>query len=137
MIVSRDRFLPALSLLTILLLAGAQQLHAAADRTWDGTGSTTSNWSEAANWNTKPVTGDGVIFATNNKMSNNNDNSGFTYRLITFNNTCGAATLDGQAITLTGNITNSDADSQTIKFNIALSGAYRSVAATSGVIAIT
>ncbi|HEY8990637.1 MAG TPA: autotransporter-associated beta strand repeat-containing protein [Luteolibacter sp.] len=104
----------------------------AATRTWDGTGNTNANWSTKQNWgSTDLANGDALVFGGTNRLTNTNDFTGFSFAGITFNNTAGAFVIGGNSFTLTGNITNNDADLQTINNAITLSGA-RAVNTASG-----
>jgi len=104
----------------------------AATRTWDGTGNTNANWSTKQNWGSNDLaSGDTLIFGGTSRVTNTNDFTGFSFAGITFNNTAGAFVIGGNAFTLTGDITNNDADLQTINNAITLSGA-RSVNTASG-----
>jgi fibronectin-binding autotransporter adhesin len=95
--------------------------------TWDGGHGSSFEWSKKQNWtpedNNRPAAGDDLVFAGTNKLSNNNDITADTsFASITFNNTAGAFILAGNRITLGGDITNDDADLQTISLNMILSG---------------
>src|SRR5215208_4239511 len=96
----------------------------AADKIWDGDGGALNTWSNGANWNadTVPAFGDSLIFDGTSGLANVND---FTadvslYNGITFNATAGAFVLGGNAITLTGNLTDNSATVQTINLDLAL-----------------
>lgn len=102
----------------------------AATYTWDGGGGD-DNWSTAANWNNTLTTGNALVFAGTTRLTNTNDLSGYTFTSITFNNTAGAFVLGGNSFTLSGNLTNSDADTQTINNAIIVSGS-QNWTATSG-----
>jgi autotransporter-associated beta strand protein len=72
---------------------------------WTGLGAN-NNWSTGGNWdqNTVPIFPIGLTFAGSTQLLNNNDLSGITANSITFDIAAGAFVLDGNAITLTGNI---------------------------------
>ena len=124
-----------------LTLAGAMSVLtvSAVDRTWDGNGGVGNvNWSTANNWDgdvTAPVNGDALVFGGTAKLVNSNDFSGGVFSGITFANGAGAFTLRGSAVTLDGNVTNFDADTQTISLPLVLSGT-RDVTASNGAITV-
>lgn len=107
--------------------------HAAAD-TW--VGNTSADWNNAANWNPAalPVTGDSFIFGaagTSGTTLGNTFAAGFNVAGITFNSGAAAFTMAGNAITLSGDITNNSTAAQTINEAITLSG-IRTVTTTTG-----
>jgi len=124
----------------LIALAAAMLLPCAADSpaatvTWDG-GGTDDNWSTAANWDAAVGAGDDLAFAGTTRLSPNNDTTAdATYNSITFSSGAGAFTLGGNRITLGGNVTNNDADTQTINFDMIL-GATRTFNAASGDLAV-
>lgn len=106
-----------------------------ATRTWTGLGGD-ANWTTAGNWDVLPVAGDDLIFAGVTQLTNNNDFAAATsFASITFAGGAGAFVLNGNQITLTGNITNNDNDLQTINLAIVINGT-RTVNAASGNVAI-
>jgi autotransporter-associated beta strand protein len=103
----------------------------AATKTWDGNGGGGggSNWSGggangANNWNPNgvPASGDDLIFAGSFKTTPNNNITGFTANSITFASGAAAFTLEGNAITLGGNVTNNSNNLQTIDMALGLNG---------------
>jgi autotransporter-associated beta strand protein len=70
--------------------------------TWTGLGSDT-NWSTAANWDMQPGSVAALTFAGSKGLTNNNDTN-ITVDSITFDYLAGAFVLDGNAITLSGNL---------------------------------
>jgi hypothetical protein len=115
------------ALLAVIWLGGYAR---AATKTWDG-GGTSGLWSDAVNWNAAiAATGDSATFDGTTRLNNTND---FVTALvgITFNSGAGAFVLNGNGITLGGNITDSSTTLQTINFNLALD-ANRTVTAVSG-----
>lgn len=107
---------------------------------WDGTGAGNANWSTKQNWGSGPGSGfaqdDFLIFGGNLRLTNtNNVTAGTNLIGITFNNTAGAFVLAGNSVTLGGNITNNDADLQTINLPLILSGS-RTFDAVSGNLAV-
>jgi hypothetical protein len=92
--------------------------------TWTG-GGANNNWSTSGNWNTPPSFPSALLFAGSTRLTNNNDNAGITVDGITFDSAAGAFVLDGNGLTLNGNIGfNGDPTApvtQTINLNLALS----------------
>jgi fibronectin-binding autotransporter adhesin len=72
---------------------------------WTGLGAN-NNWSTAGNWNNNavPLSPIGLTFAGSLHLANNNDLAGFTADSITFDSAAGAFVLNGDAISLNGNI---------------------------------
>ncbi|HEX4265844.1 MAG TPA: autotransporter-associated beta strand repeat-containing protein [Verrucomicrobiae bacterium] len=71
---------------------------------WNGAGAD-NNWSTSANWsNGLPAFPAVVNFAGNTRPANNNDLSGITLNGIIYDPAAGAFTLNGNDITLNGNI---------------------------------
>ncbi len=102
----------------------------AIDKIWTGQGVNVL-WSTADNWDnsTLPDNGYSLFFDGDANVSQNdllNNVNG-----ITFNNGASAFTLLGNAITLSGNVLNNDADNQTIQFDM-LMNATRTFSASSG-----
>ena len=86
---------------------------------WTGVG-TNAYWSNADNWNGTPITPDAdLIFDGNVQINNTNDtSSGTSYLSLTFRPGAGAFMLNGNPITLTGNITNNAGNQQTINLGL-------------------
>ena len=112
----------------ILLLAAAtvfaSQSHAA-NITWDG-GGADANWATATNWGTDvaPIAADALFFAGTTRLSNtNNLTAGTAFAGVTFNAGAGAFVLGGNQVALTGGITNSSSNLQTINLSLNLNGA--------------
>jgi autotransporter-associated beta strand protein len=129
--------MPALAgaIVMLLVIALARQAQAA-NRTWNG-GGTTSNINEAANWGgTAPVNGDTLFFAGSTRLAPT-----LTANLIatgiTFNNGAGAFVLGGAStFTVLGTgITNSSATTETINTALML-GAAQTWKANSGALVI-
>jgi autotransporter-associated beta strand protein len=72
---------------------------------WDG-GGVNNNWSTGANWdqNVLPIFPIGLTFAGSTRLTNTNDFSGITVSGITFDSAAGAFVLNGNDLTLSGNI---------------------------------
>ena len=98
------------------------------DPIWNGTGST-SNWSTANNWQKVPSAGSNITFAGTTQLANSN-NSLSSVGSLTFSNTAGAFTLSGNALTISGGITNNSANLQTIGMNLTLGAAQQFNAAS-------
>jgi autotransporter-associated beta strand protein len=108
--------------LSLILMAGAA---AAADRTWDGGGSD-ANWKTPANWDgdaTYPSAGDALFFGGSAKLTNTNTlDAGTAVAGLTFNSGAGAFVLDGNGLTLDGEVRNLSANLQTVNLPLTLSG---------------
>lgn len=70
---------------------------------WTGGGGN-NNWSTVGNWNGAPVFPTALTFAGSTRLVNTNDNAGITVNGLTFDAAAGAFMLDGNDITLAGNI---------------------------------
>jgi autotransporter-associated beta strand protein len=114
----------------VVLLACAAQ---AADRTWTGGVTGDHNWRTAANWGgVSPEADDALLFGGTAKLANTNDfDEGTAFSGLTFSSGAGAFTLNGNGITLGGNVSNNDADAQTINLPMLLP-ATRTMNASSG-----
>jgi autotransporter-associated beta strand protein len=100
--------------------------------TWAG-GGADGNWQTAANWNTTTAAGHSLAFATNTRLSNtNNFPANTAFADLMFNAGAGAFTLAGNAITLTGNITNNVTYPQTVTLPVALSAGAHNLTANTG-----
>ena len=119
----------ALMILGAVLLAFAAR---AADRTWNGGGSD-ALWSADANWGgTAPVADDALFFGGTSRLTNTNDlDAGTAFAGLTFNSGAGAFALNGNGITLGGNVVNLDNDAQSLNMDVAL-GATRIFNASNG-----
>ncbi len=95
---------------------------------WSG-GGTDNNWSTKPDWDYLPTNDDDLMFAGTTRLSNAN-NSLSRAGSITFNNTAGAFTLSGNALTIAGGITNNSTSAQTIGLNLTLSAAQQFNAAS-------
>jgi autotransporter-associated beta strand protein len=86
---------------------------------WTGAGSD-GYWSDAANWNATPITPNAdLLFDGGVQLNNTNDISpGTSYSSLTFGTGAGAFVLNGNAITLAGNITNNSGSQQTINLGL-------------------
>jgi autotransporter-associated beta strand protein len=94
---------------------------------WTGLGGN-NNWSTAGNWdnNAVPIFPRALTFGGTSQLNNNNDLDTITISGITFNSAAGAFVLNGNDVTLSGNIgfsANPAAPiTQTINLNMALNG---------------
>ncbi len=91
--------------------------------TWNG-GSGNNNWSTASNWNSAPSDGSNLIFAGTTRLSNSNDTLS-NIGSITFDNTAGSFALSGNALTISGGVTNNSTNAQTIGLNLTLGAAQQ------------
>ncbi|MCF7786405.1 MAG: autotransporter domain-containing protein [Prosthecobacter sp.] len=105
-----------------LLALGSLGQEVKAGELWDG-GSLlppNGNWSDVTNWapDGLPVFGLGIQFGGSTQLTATNDLLAIVIggTGITFNGGAGAFTLDGNAITLSGGITNNSTNVQTISF---------------------
>lgn len=95
---------------------------------WSGAGGD-NNWSTKPDWDYLPTNDDSLVFAGTTRLSNTN-NSLSRVGSITFNNTAGAFTFSGNALTIAGDITNSSSSAQTINLNLTLGAALQFNAAS-------
>ncbi len=98
------------------------------DPIWNGGGSD-NNWSTANNWQKTPAAGSNITFAGANRLTSNNDTLS-SVGSITFSSTAGAYSLTGNAVTVSGGITNNSTSTQTIGINLTLSAAQQFNAAS-------
>jgi autotransporter-associated beta strand protein/T5SS/PEP-CTERM-associated repeat protein len=91
---------------------------------WSGLSGTTSNWTDAANWDGDvPVSGSKLLFSGYTRLTNYNDNTANTvFNGITFDSTADKFMLTGNAIGLSGNVSNNSSRTQTINLDLALTG---------------
>ncbi|MBW8864655.1 MAG: NPCBM/NEW2 domain-containing protein [Verrucomicrobia bacterium] len=98
---------------------------------WNGGSVVSSDWTDIANWNGVTLTaGAALVFDGNSRLNNFNDTPANTlYSGLTFNPGAGAFTLNGDPITLGGNLVNNSPQPQVVNLglsfsnNISLSGA--------------
>ena len=96
--------------------------------TWDGGGGN-GNWSTTSNWNFAPANSGSLVFSGSTQDAVTND-SLTNVRSITFNNNAAAFTLSGNALTISGGVTNNSTSAQTIGLNLTLSAAQQFNAAS-------
>jgi autotransporter-associated beta strand protein len=99
---------------------------------WNGAGGN-GNWSTTSNWFLAPSNGSNLIFAGTTQTSTTN-NSLSSVGSVTFDNTAGSFTLSGNAVTISGGITNNSSHAQTINLNLTLSAAQQFNAATGNLV---
>jgi fibronectin-binding autotransporter adhesin len=90
---------------------------------WNGGSSTTSNWSDPANWGGVAINAGNLLwFSGLNRLNNNNDTAaGNSYGGLDFYTDAGAFVLNGNPITLSGSIVNDSANVQTIDLGMSYS----------------
>ena len=82
---------------------------------WTGSSSTSSNWSDSANWqNGTPNSSSILVFDGTTRTTTNNNIANAAFAGLRFNNGAGAFTLSGGSVTLTGNVQNYSPNTQTI-----------------------
>ena len=130
---------PALISLTFSSTAHAATL------TWDGGNPTNPAWYANTNWDgSAPADGDSLVFAgnlvtTHFAYAGSDGDGDLQVAGITFADDAGAFVINdagGGIIKLQGDITNDDADLQTLNFNFQLNGGNRTVDTSAGDIAI-
>jgi autotransporter-associated beta strand protein len=108
---------------------------------WTGTTGPTFNWNDATNWGgTLPVSTRALIFDTSNGLTTNNNDfaANKQFKGIAFQASAGAFTLTGNAVNLTGDVTNSSTATQTISLTggLVLDGGTRAFNAAAGDIVV-
>jgi autotransporter-associated beta strand protein len=102
--------------------------------TWTG-GGAGANWQTTNNWsgaNNPPIDGDALFFGGMTRLNNTN-NFLTTVTGVIFNNGAGVFNLNGNALIVAGNITNSSASDETIALGVNLDGgASRAFVAAAG-----
>lgn len=102
----------------------------------DWIGTTSGLWSVASNWSAGlPVDGDKLGFSTSTNTTLNNDLTNLLVRGITFNSGASAFTMSGNAIRLSGDITNNSTAAQSIGMPIILT-ANTTVTSNTGAITL-
>ena len=91
---------------------------------WTGGSGSDSNWSDATNWGGIALTADtSLIFSGSARLTNtNNTAAGTVYSNIVFYPAAGAFVLNGNSITLGGNIINNSANPQTLNCGLNFNG---------------
>src|SRR5690242_8913126 len=94
------------SLAVVLSLTIFSSAANAATSTWSGNGADT-RWTSGANWSTPLSGGESLIFTGTKGLSNTNSFvSGTAFSGVTFSSPAGAFVLTGNAISLSGGVTN-------------------------------
>ena len=94
---------------------------------WNGGSATDNNWSDAANWSGYAIASNAVLqFGGGARLINTNDTAaGTVYSNLNFNSVAGSFVLNGNSITLAGNVTNNSSNPQTIALGLKFSGNLR------------
>ncbi|HTR42298.1 MAG TPA: autotransporter-associated beta strand repeat-containing protein [Pseudomonadales bacterium] len=89
---------------------------------WTGNSTTSSFWSDAANWSALPPPGSQILFQGNNRLNNTNDiAAGTSFGLIEFVPGSGAFVLNGNGINLSGStVLNNAANTETINIPLTM-----------------
>lgn len=104
--------------------------------TWIGNGAD-GNWQTAANWTTLPTAGSALTFAGGRQLSTNNFAVNTSFGGLSFNSGAPAFTLSGNAIILSGNVSNDSSNTQSINLPVALAtGAHSVTTNANGAISI-
>ena len=87
---------------------------------WDGGSATVNNWTDSDNWGGVALNfGDTLYFAGTTRLNNTNDTTvDTTYTGLTFLETAGAFTLNGNSIILAGPVVNNSTNAQTINLPV-------------------
>lgn len=87
---------------------------------WNGGSATGNNWTDAANWSGVNANPNETLFFTGSaRLNNTNDTPADTsYLNVIFNSGAGAFTLNGNPITLTGNILNNSSNPQKVNLGV-------------------
>ncbi len=105
---------------------------------WNGGSTSTSNWSDAANWqNGVPNSSSMAVFDGTVRLNANNDIPNAAFAGLRFNNGAGAFTLSGGSVTLSGNVQNFSPNTQTVNLPIVMSGGSQTIVAQGGPIVTT
>jgi autotransporter-associated beta strand protein len=88
--------------------------------TWNGGSTVGSYWTDTNNWNGATVTpGNDLGFGGSSRLNNTNDTgAGAACSSITFTSGAGAFTLNGNPLTLTGNMLNNSSNPQTVDLGL-------------------
>ena len=93
---------------------------------WTGGSASDNDWSDATNWGgVAPAPGASLFFNGSARLNNTNDTAAATtYSNLVFTSSAGAFVLNGNSISLGGNITNDSANPQTINFGLNFSNNF-------------
>jgi autotransporter-associated beta strand protein len=115
--------------------------HLALSGNWTGAGANPNHWNDSANWQggTLPARSRPLVFDTANTTNTNNFAANSQFKGITFNSGAAAFTLAGNAVNLTGDVINNDADTQTIGLTggLVLDGGTRTFNAAAGNVTVS
>ena len=121
------------------LLVSAANVHAQSTFTWAG-GAGGINWNLGNNWSgsVAPTSGSTstFVFAGTAKPTNNNNLTNLTMNALLFSTNATAFVLRGNAVTLTGGITNNSANTQTINLTAITNNTTNTINAASNNIVI-
>ena len=131
--------LGARTIISVFLAVAYATLASAATRTWTGGSLVDSKWSRSANWGgTAPSAGDFLVFSGSTRTTPNNDIAANTsFSGITFASGASGFSLSGNAIQLSGPVTNLSSNAQAISLAIASTLSTCTVNAASGDITIS
>jgi autotransporter-associated beta strand protein len=112
-------------LLSGFVILNTSSYVARAANVWDG-GGANDNWGSPANWddNLVPLWPQTIKFAGSTRLTPNNDLSGISVTGITLDAAAGAFVIGGNAITLSGDITNSATTAQAINLPLTLDATH-------------
>jgi fibronectin-binding autotransporter adhesin len=125
------------ALVLAVTLVSTPSVQAAATHTWTGGSATSSDWTDPDNWDVgAPVAGDSLVFPNGaaRKGNTNNFPAGTAFLNITF--TGGGYEIDGNALNLTGTLTNSAPSGATNVLRLSIDGPGL-VSSSSGRLALT
>jgi autotransporter-associated beta strand protein len=103
---------------------------------WNGGSPTVNNWTDSANWSGVTINpSDTLFFDGVTRLNNTNDTpADTTYTDLAFNNSAGAFVLNGNPVTLAGNVINTSTNVQTLKLGLSYSASRTFSGGTGGLI---
>lgn len=127
---------PTLLALAVAALLGSAPAGVALAKTsaWTGGAPTSGKWSNRLNWGGSTLSdGDELVFAgTGHRQDNSNDLLNASFNGLSFASGAGAFTLNGNAFTSLGNITNYSSNRQTLTMALTVGSSQSWVAGLSG-----
>ncbi|MEK8050926.1 autotransporter-associated beta strand repeat-containing protein [Ideonella sp. DXS22W] len=127
---------PTLLALAVAALLGSAPAGVALAKTatWTGGAPTSGKWSNRLNWGGSTLSdGDELVFAgTGHRQDNSNDLLNASFNGLSFASGAGAFTLNGNAFTSLGNITNYSSNRQTLAMALTVGSSQSWVAGLSG-----
>lgn len=127
---------PTLLALAVAALLGSAPAGVALAKTsaWTGGAPTSGKWSNRLNWGGSTLSdGDELVFAgTVHRQDNSNDLLNASFNGLSFASGAGAFTLNGNAVTSLGNITNYSSNRQTLAMALTVGSSQSWVAGLSG-----